>query len=97
MKRLLPALLLLPLLASCGSAGGPSSSDKLVVLEDKGNTEFNCTKRSVKIYANNDYGVKEGWYTMPEFRKAFTEAGGNSMAAEFMIGDLLQSADAKCK
>ena len=97
MRRFFPVLLVLPLLASCGSPSGPSASDKIVVIKEKGNTEFNCTKQSVKMYANNNFGIKEGWYTIPEFRKATVAAGVNSMAVEMMLADLLSSTSAMCK
>lgn len=81
-------------LASCGN--GPTANDRVVELTDLGNAEFNCTKQRVRIYKNNDGGVKEGWYTLPEMRKALVAESMSPFIVEFQLKNLRESADSYC-
>ena len=81
-------------LSACGN--GPSSNDQLVKFGDNDNIEFNCTKQRVRIFKNNDIGIKEGWYSLPELRKAMVAESMSPFIVEFGIKDLRENADLYC-
>jgi hypothetical protein len=45
---------------------------------------------------NNFYGVKKGWYTIPELRNAKVAAGSSAALVEDRLEDLLEDAESTC-